>query len=64
MAQHDYKVGDIVEVYGDPISKLLSQGKAKIVSLMEVDNYYIVIFTEDPDVEVGRFIYKRSKKNG
>jgi len=57
MSERNHKVGDIVEVFGDPVSKLISQGKAKIVCSTYIDDYYQVIFIDDPEAgEVGRFI--------
>ena len=54
-----YKVGDIVEVFDDPISKLLSQGQAKIVSsILPAKGFYKVIFLNDEKAKVvGRFIF-------
>ena len=59
MALHNHKVGEIVEVFGDPVSKLMYQGKAKIVFVdPEHAHYYKVIFVELGQVErVGRYIY-------
>ena len=59
MAEHKYKMGDVVEVFDDPSTKQISQGKAKIVFVVpDVDHYYKVIFESDPEAErVGRFIY-------
>ena len=55
---HNHTVGDIVEVFDDPITKEDKQGNAKIVFVTETAHYYKVIFVLDPEAErVGRFIY-------
>lgn len=59
MSKHNYKAGEIVEVFDDPITKKISQGMAKIVFvILNVDHYYRVIFSTDGTGErYSRFIY-------
>lgn len=59
MAQHKYKVGDVVEIFDDPITKQKFEGRVNIVGLRDVDNYYEIVFFEDEDYEgtYPRFVY-------
>lgn len=59
MALHNYKVGDIVEVFDDPEKREGYQGKAKIVFVdPERPHYYKIIFLSDRTAErIGRYIY-------
>ena len=56
-----YKVGDIVKVYEDPITKTKFEGEAEIVFVGERDNYYQVKFTGE-DVAVWRTIHIKHQK--
>lgn len=57
---HLHKIGDIVKVYDDPITKLNLEGTAKIASLEPLDHYYKVVFDNDNwyrGAQYQRFIY-------
>jgi hypothetical protein len=57
---HLHKVGEIVRVYDDPISKRKLDGSAKITKLLTLDHYYEVQFVDDPSYRgctFSRFIY-------
>jgi len=54
---HKLKVGDIVEVFQDPVTQMESEGVAKIVELMDVPDYYRVRFLDEYEQTYLRFIY-------
>ncbi len=54
---HKYSVGETVEVYQKPRTKEESEGLAKIVKKLDTDDYYDVVFPDDPETSYSRFIF-------
>ena len=54
---HKYKIGEVVTVFEDPITKQHPEGQAEIVKLAKTEDYYCVRFLDADKPEYYRFVY-------
>lgn len=58
MAEHAFAPGDRVRVFHDPITTTKIEGDAVVTKLLDVSNYYEVVFDNRQEV-FQRFVYKK-----